>query len=92
MNKHETSFELLDFHWDGKDIHFKVRQQFKRGFWVTLTSKIKGEIRFHFGQKKDILDIFSPDDFHMGVKSGFDTDRLFNVLKQKALTFPVDQL
>lgn len=73
--------ELLDFKWDGSNIHFTVRQQFKRGFWVTLTSKVQGI------QKAKSLDISSPKDFHMGVKSGFDTDRLFNVLRFRALTF-----
>lgn len=74
MNKHETKFEVLDFYYEDGKYHFKVKQQFKRGFYVVLTSSL--------------VKLASPKDFHKGIRLGFDSDRLFNVLRNRALTFP----
>jgi hypothetical protein len=91
MTNYQNRIEVLELDFDGKFLNFKVicHGSF---YQLHLTSKVKAEVRFHFGLKKDIVDIEHPKDFHMGVRGVCSAQRLFNVLRNKALTLPSDQL
>jgi hypothetical protein len=85
LTNYQNRIEVIELDFDGKFLNFKVVQH-GPFYQLYLTSKIKA-IELHGKVKID-----NPKDLYIGVRNVCNSERLFNVLRNNALTLPLTQV